>query len=234
MTRTAVVPGQPRTARTDIAPLIRPDHADYLALLSLVTSSGRLPAGASEILTMDPVGPLATHGTALCLTARLRRSTNPKPAGAVFASFPDWAFQHPLVQGAPALSRLLSRTVLLVYGVAVAPGRRKQGIARTLLTETENRARAAGYRMTTLIHTPDLAPFYERLGYTTAHHVSIAMPDACMGLTQPPPYMTAVKILHPGAQVRILPGAPGPVVTGLLPGWDLPAGARFEDGRLIA
>ncbi|MCX4681386.1 GNAT family N-acetyltransferase [Streptomyces sp. NBC_01433] len=225
MTHTAVLPNQPRTARTDIAPLTRPDHADYLALLALTTSSGRLPAGTGEILTMDPVGPLSTHGTALCLTARLRRSTNPKPVGAVFASSPDLAFQHPLVRADPGLSHVISRTVLLVYGVAVAPARRRQGIARTLLTETENRARATGYRMTTLIHTPDLALFYERLGYTTAHQITIAMPDAAMGLTQPPPYMTAVKALSPDVQVRTLPGAPGPVVTGLLPSWHLPTGA---------
>lgn len=183
MTHTAALPDRLRTVRTDIAPLTRPDHADYLALLSLTTASGRLPAATGEVLTMNPVGPLSTHGTALCLTARLRRSTNPKPVGAVFASSPDWAFQHPLVQGDPGLSHVLSRTALLVYGVAVAPGRRRQGIARALLTETEDRARATGYRMTTLIHTPDLAPFYERLGYTTAHQVTIAMPDAGIGLT---------------------------------------------------
>lgn len=55
-----------------------------------------------------------------------------------------------------------------------------------------------------------------------------------MGLTQPSPYMTAVKALHPDVRIRQLPGAPGPVVSGLLPGWDLPTGARFEGGRLIA
>lgn len=77
------------------------------------------------------------------------------------------------------------------------------------------------------------------MGYTSAHHVTIAMPHAAMGLTQPPPTMTAVKPLHPGVQVRELPGTAGPVVTGLRPGWDVPPHARFDDelrreGRLGA
>ncbi|MEU3639934.1 GNAT family N-acetyltransferase [Streptomyces albogriseolus] len=227
-------PPHPRAARIDIAPLTRPDHADYLALLGLTTSTGSLPPETEEVLTMDPMGPLATHGPALCLTARQRRSTSPKPVGALFASSPDWAHQHPLVRHDPSLSYLLSRTALLIYGIAVTPHRRRQGIARALLTATEHRAATAGYRLTTLIHNPDLTDFYQRLGYTTAHQITIAMPDAGMGLTQPPPYLTAVKALHPDVQIRHLPGAPGPVVSGLLPGWDLPAGARFEDGRLIA
>ncbi|MFC9956021.1 GNAT family N-acetyltransferase [Streptomyces nigra] len=223
-----------RAARTDIAPLKRPDYADYLALLGLTASGGSLPPEVAEVLTMAPVGPLANHGTALCLTARQRRSTNPKPSGALFASAPDWAYQHPLIRTDPGLSSLLARCALLDYGVAVTPHRRRLGIARAMLTEAEHRARTAGYRLTTLIHDPDLTGFYQRMGYVTASHVTIAMPDAGMGLTQPPPYMTAVKALHPDVQIRHLPGAPGPVVSGLLPGWDLPTGARFEDGRLIA
>src|SRR5690606_21794052 len=100
----AVVPHR-SSARIDVAPLKRPDHADYLALLALTTSFGEeLPAEAGEILTMEPLGTLFTHGPALCLTARRRRSSNPKPVGAVFASFPDWTSEHPLVQGEPDLS----------------------------------------------------------------------------------------------------------------------------------
>ncbi|MFD0432186.1 GNAT family N-acetyltransferase [Streptomyces zhihengii] len=41
------------------------------------------------------------------------------------------------------------------------------------------------------------------------------------------PYMTAVKPLHPTVRLQPVPGAPGPVVTGLLPGCDLPPTARF-------
>jgi hypothetical protein len=169
----------------------------------------------------------------LCLTAHPRRSPNPKPVAAVFASYPDWAYEHSLTRDEPGLSELISRTALLVYGLAVIPHRRRQGIARALLTETENRARATGCRLATLLHEASLAGFYERLGYTTAHHVTIAMPHAAMGLTQIPPLMTAVKALHPDVHIRTLPGAPGPVVTGLLPGWNLPATARFHHGELI-
>ncbi|MGZ2355717.1 GNAT family N-acetyltransferase [Streptomyces sp. 372A] len=232
-TSTPVRPHLRRRLRFSVAPLSPTDHSDFLALLALTTSEGQLPAEAREVLTMPAQGPLNTHGPALCLTAQPRRGTNQSPVGALFASFPDWAVQHPLAQRDPNLTQILSRRALLVYGVAVDPQHRRQGVARALLAEAEQRSRAVGYRMITLIHTPDLAPFYERLGYVTAHQITIAMPAAAMGLTQPQPYMTAVKPLVPGVRVRLLPGAPGPVVRALLPGWDLPAGARFENGRLV-
>ncbi|KOV89872.1 MULTISPECIES: GNAT family N-acetyltransferase [unclassified Streptomyces] len=235
MTTAAVIPTPPTrrsTARVDVTPLQRTDHADYLALLALTVSGEQLPAAVGNILTMPPFPAPFTHGPALCLTARLRRSPNPKPVGAVLASFPEWAHRHALTQDDPELSALLDRTALCIHGVAVTPRRRKQGIARALLTETEHRARHTGYRLATLLHTPELASFYQRLGYTTAFHVTIAMPHAAMGLTQPLPFMTAVKPLHPDVKVRELPGAPGPVVTGLLPGWNLPPTTRFHNGRL--
>ncbi|MCZ1012004.1 GNAT family N-acetyltransferase [Streptomyces lydicus] len=234
MSPASVVPARSAAQRIDVGPLQRPDHTDYLALLALSISGDQLPDGMGEILAMPPYRAPFTQGPALCLTARLRRSSNPKPVGAVFASFPDWAREHALVQGDPNLSALLCQTAILVYGLAVTPGRRGQGIARALLTEVEGRARSVGYRMATLLHKPELADFYRRLGYTSGHHVTIAMSHAAMGLAQPMPFMTAVKPLHPDVQVREMPGAPGPVVGGLLPGWDLPSHARFEDGRLIA
>ncbi|MFF8866256.1 GNAT family N-acetyltransferase [Streptomyces sp. NPDC015139] len=223
-----------RAARIDVAPLQRADHADYLALLALTTSGESLPPGAEQLLVLTPFRPPFTHGPALCLTARPRRSPNPKPVGAVFASFPDWAHEHPLTQDNPALSELLSRTAILIYGLAVTSHRRRQGIARTLLTAAEEKARTTGYRLATLIHEPELAPFYERLGYTSAHHFTIPMPHAALGITQPPPFMTAVKALPSDVELRTVLGAPGPVVTGLLPGWDIPPTAHFEDGELIA
>jgi len=233
VTSTSALP-KTRSARVDVAPLQRPDHADYLALLALTTSGEGLRRGAEAILTLPPSRRPFTHGPALCLTARSRRSSNPKPVGAVFASYPDWAYEHPLTHEEPELSELISRTAMLIYGLAVTPQRRRQGIARALLTEAEDQARNTGYRLATLLHKPELAPFYQGLGYTTAHHVTIAMPHAAMGLTQRPPFMTAVKALHPGVRIRTLPEAPGPVVTGLLPGWDMPPAARFYDGQLIA
>lgn len=224
---------RPRAARIDVAPLQRPDHSDYLALLALATSGEGVPPGAEQILTLPPFRRPFTHGPALCLTARSRRSSNPKPVGAAFASFPEWAHEHPLTDGYPELSDLLSRTALLVYGLAVTPHRRGEGIGRTLLAEVEAQARSTGFRLATLLHKPELASFYQRLGYATAHHVTIAMPHAAMGLTQLPPLMTAVKALHPDVHIRTVTGAPGPVVTGLLPGWDIPPTARFHNGQLI-
>ncbi|MEU1519123.1 GNAT family N-acetyltransferase [Streptomyces sp. NPDC005811] len=233
MIRTAALQ-KSRAARIDVVPLRRADHADYLALLDLTTSGAGVPREAGQILALPPLRALFTHGPALCLSARSRRSSNPKPVGAVFASFPDWAHEHPLTRQDPELSDLLGRTALLVYGLAVTPRCRRQGVARALLAGAEGRARHTGYRLATLIHQPELAPFYRRLGYTSANHVTIVMPHAAMGLTQPPPFMTAVKALHADVHIRTVPGAPGPVVTGLLPGWEIPPTVRFHNGELIA
>ncbi|MET9111255.1 hypothetical protein [Streptomyces zhihengii] len=60
-----------------------------------------------------------------------------------------------------------------------------------------------------------------------ATHEIVLLPGTVMLLTQPAPYMTAVKPLHPTVCLQPVPGAPGPVVAGLLPGCDLPPTARF-------
>ncbi|MFI0220261.1 GNAT family N-acetyltransferase [Streptomyces lydicus] len=154
------------------------------------------------------VGPFQqpfTHGPALCLTARARRTAT--PVGAVFAATPEWAYEHPLSR--TPISAYLVATTISTYGLAVAPGFRRRGIARALLTERESRARGSRYRLATLLHTPDLTDFYQRLGYTTAHRITVALPDGEMELTQPKPYMTAVKPLHPS-----VPFAPCPVPPG--------------------
>ncbi|MER5888039.1 GNAT family N-acetyltransferase [Streptomyces sp. NPDC001941] len=228
---TPTPPRQPQ--HCSVTPLTPTDHADYLTLLALAYEDSQPPTGVEETLTLPPYGPLNTHGPALCLTARPRHTTNPQPAGALFATYPQWAATHPVVDGKLHLSLALARTALMIYGLAVAPKHRRQGIARALLTETETRARAHGYRMTTLIHTPDLTPFYQHLGYTTAPRTMIVTPYCLMGLKHPQPYLTAVKPLTPGVQIRHVPGAAGPVVTGLLPGCDLPATAHFDGDRLI-
>ncbi|MFG3205312.1 hypothetical protein [Streptomyces sp. NPDC048192] len=46
-------------------------------------------------------------------------------------------------------------------------------------------------------------------------------------------FMTAVKPLHLGVRVRTVTGVPGPFVTGLLPGCDLPPTALFHRARLL-
>ncbi|MFD4247289.1 GNAT family N-acetyltransferase [Streptomyces sp. NPDC058525] len=230
MPRTATV-SRPRATRIDVAPLDSADHSAYLALLDLALDQG-LPAEVADILTLAPFKHPFTHGPALCMTARTRRTTT--PAGAVFAAVPEWAYEHPLSQANPRLSDFLAATNIGIYGLAVAPEHRHLGIARSLLAKTETLARSTRYRLASLIHKPELADFYQHLGYTSAHHIVIPTPDGAMALTQPRPMMTAVKPLHPSVRIRTVPGAPGPVVTGLLPGCDLPPTAHFRNGHLIA
>ncbi|MFD6335076.1 GNAT family N-acetyltransferase [Streptomyces niveus] len=201
-----------------VTSLQSPDHTAYLALLALTTSGDGLPPAAGWTLTLPPGRQPFTHGPALCLTARTRSGT--KPHGALFAASPNWTSEHPLTRNNPELAARLDHTILCIYGLAVAPRHRDRGIARTLVTEAETRARNAGYRLSTLIHKPELAPFYKRLGYTTAHHTAIGLPPPhhLIGLTHPP-YMTAVKALHPDVHVHIHPQPDDSVstVTGLLP-----------------
>ncbi|MEU7031594.1 GNAT family N-acetyltransferase [Streptomyces sp. NPDC046275] len=229
MPRTATA-SQPRATRVTVAPLDNADHSAYLALLDLTTDQG-LPAEVAQILSLAPFQHPFTHGPALCMTARTRRATT--PAGAVFAAVPEWAYEHPMSRANSRLSGFLAATNISIYGLAVAPEHRDQGIARALLTKTETLARSTRYRLATLIHEPELADFYQRLGYTSAHHIVILTPDGAMGLTQPHPMMTAVKPLHPSIHIHTVPGAPGPVVAGLVPGCDLPPTARFHNGHLL-
>ncbi|MGW6202117.1 GNAT family N-acetyltransferase [Streptomyces sp. NPDC055089] len=221
------------TTRITVAPPQATDHTAYFDLLDLTTAGEGIPAEARDTLTLPSAGHPFTHGPALCLAAHRRRKPHSNPVGALFASYPDWAVEHPLTKANPDLAYALQQTTILIYGVAVTPAYRRQGIARTLLTEAETRARSARYRLATLLHTPELASFYQRLGYTTAHHVTVLVPRGALGLTQPQPLMTAVKPLHPSVRVRKVHGAPGPVVTGLLPGCDLPSAATYRNGRFI-
>ncbi|WP_327309701.1 GNAT family N-acetyltransferase (plasmid) [Streptomyces sp. NBC_01298] len=229
MSRTATV-SRPHAPRIDIAPLDPADHSAYLALLDLTSDQG-VPAEVAQVLALAPFRHPFTHGPALCLTARTRRATT--PAGAVFAAVPEWAYEHPISQANAALASFLAATSIGIYGLAVAPEHRHLGMARALLAKTETLARSTRYRLASLIHKPELADFYQRLGYTSAHHIVIPTPDGAMALTQPRPMMTAVKPLHPSVRIQTVPGAPGPVVAGLVPGFDLPPTARFRDGRLF-
>ncbi|MFD6471508.1 GNAT family N-acetyltransferase [Streptomyces goshikiensis] len=228
MSRTAPV-SRPRPARIDIAPPDPADHAAYLALLALALDRG-LPAEVADILALTPFQHPFTHGPALCLTARTRRTTT--PAGAVFAAVPEWAYTHPRCRANPRLSALLAETNIGIYALAVAPEHRHLGMARALLAKTETIARSARYRMASLIHEPELSDFYQSLGYISAHHIVIPTPDGAMALTQPRPMMTAVKPLHPSVRIQTVPG-PRTLVTGLVPGFDLPPTAHVRNGRLI-
>ncbi|MBM9624730.1 GNAT family N-acetyltransferase (plasmid) [Streptomyces zhihengii] len=211
--------------RVAVGPLHDADHAAYLALLDLTTSGGGLPAGIENLITLPGFDPPSTHGPAMCLSAHLRR--HPTPVGALFAAVPEWAMEHTLGTHRARLAGPLSAATISIYGLAVAAEYRGRGIARALLREAETRARATRCRLATLIHEPHLASFYQRMGYTTATQPTVLLPGTAMLLTQPAPYMTAVKPLHPTVRLQPVPGAPGPVVTGLLPGCDLPPTARF-------
>ncbi|WP_425472858.1 GNAT family N-acetyltransferase [Streptomyces botrytidirepellens] len=132
------------------------------------------------------------------------------------------------------LSAALARRIFNIHTIAVAPGCRRQGIARKLIRSAERRARESGFQLAVLEHQPELTGFYTRLGYHAGDsRLLIAMPrrnllSQCYGL------LTAAKPLTAQVSVVDVPGAPARIVSGLLPGTDLPESARFTRGQLIA
>ncbi|MFJ6438715.1 GNAT family N-acetyltransferase [Streptomyces sp. NPDC091416] len=189
-------------------------------LLSLVNPGEPVPNTIPLALSLPP-GRL-THGHCLCLTARVGGSI----AGVLMASPPNWTETHRL-RGA------LVRSVLYIGGVAVAPDFRERGIASALLRAAEHHSRLAGLRLLTLEHPPGLTGFYDRRGYRAGQErLLVALPDG-LQVRKMPGHLSAVKSLALGVGLTEVPGAPADIVTGLLPGCEVPPSARYRHGRLV-
>jgi GNAT superfamily N-acetyltransferase len=211
-------------------------RADFLELLALATPGEPLPVAVTQATYLPQGSPPFTHGPAMCLTAYTTDSN--RPVGALVASPPEWAFTHPLTVASPWLSKLLQHSVLCINGVAVRPDHRGLGVARALIDSAERRARRAGFGLAILEHERhmNLTGFYQRLGYTVADNRLIVAVPASELLCQQLPrrYKIAAKPLTAGTRVLTVPGAPAPVISGLLPGCDIPPTARFRNGILTA
>ncbi|KNE78794.1 GNAT family N-acetyltransferase [Streptomyces xinghaiensis] len=213
-----------------IVPARRADIGPYFDLIDLATPGRPRPPGLDRVLSLLPAPPPLSHGPFLCLTARDR---NDRVVGALLAGPPRWAFEHPLYTDVPELSLFLQECVTAVYAMAVDPAHRRRGIARRLLRAAERRFREAGYLLATLEHGTDLSGFYTHLGYTCDPMLLINLPgDPLLGQTTSEGN-SAVKPLHPQVRLHQVPGAPARIISGLLPGTDIPPTARFHDNQLI-
>ncbi|MGW1615674.1 GNAT family N-acetyltransferase [Streptomyces sp. NPDC002285] len=179
-------------------------------------------------LSLPPEPPLS-HQLNLCLIAEDKRG---KAVGALMAGPPDWLVAHPGLQNSPLILDLVHR-ITMINGVAVASRYRGRGIGQALIRRAEQRYRALGWGLSMLIHTPSLAAYYERLGY-------VSHPALLMNLPSPHPFigqdfrgmLTALKPLSSDVRLADVAFAPAPVVSGVLPGSQVPEHAWFDGAAL--
>lgn len=183
---------------------------------------------ARLMLGLAPEPPLS-HNLNLCLIAEDRRG---KPVGALLAGPPDWLVEHPGLRG-PSLLLALVHRMTMIQGVAVDPKYRGRGLGKALIRTAERRYREAGWALSMLVHDPSLAPFYQGLGY--ASH-----PGLLMNLPSPHPLigqdflnrLTALKPLAADVRLADVLFAPCPVISGVLPGSQVPDHAWFDGAAL--
>lgn len=187
------------------------------------------PFHAARLTLSLPPEPPLSHQLDLCLIAEDQRG---KAVGALVAGPPEWLVAHPGLQNSALLLDLVHR-ITMIHGVAVAPRYRGRGIGRALIRQAEQRYRALGWGLSMLIHAPSLATYYERLGY-------VAHPALLMNLPSPHPLigqdfldmLTALKPLSPDVRLADVAFAPAPVISGVLPGSQVPENAWFDGAGL--
>lgn len=183
---------------------------------------------ARLMLGLAPEPPLS-HNLNLCLIAEDRRG---KPVGALLAGPPDWLVEHPGLRG-PSLVLALVHRMTMIQGVAVDPKYRGRGLGKALIRTAERRYREAGWALSMLVHDPSLAPFYQGLGY-------VSHPGLLMNLPSPHPLigqdflnrLTALKPLAADVRLADVLFAPCPVISGVLPGSQVPDHAWFDGAAL--
>ena len=218
---------RPRTFRVRDA-----GHRDLDAFMNLIRHADPdHPSpfhSARLMLGLAPEPPLS-HNLNLCLMAEDRRG---KPVGALLAGPPDWLVEHPGLHGSPLTLALVHR-MTMIQGVAVDPKYRRRGLGTALIRRAEQRYREAGWGLSMLIHSPSLEPFYQRLGY--ASH-----PGLLMNVPSPHPLigqdflnmLTALKPLADEVRLADVLFAPCPVISGVLPGTQVPDHAWFDGAGL--
>ncbi|MFM9462658.1 GNAT family N-acetyltransferase [Streptomyces scabiei] len=183
---------------------------------------------ARLMLGLAPEPPLS-HNLNLCLIAEDRRG---KPVGALLAGPPDWLVEHPGLRG-PSLVLALVHRMTMIQGVAIDPKYRGRGLGKALIRTAERRYREAGWALSMLVHDPSLAPFYQGLGY-------VSHPGLLMNLPSPHPLigqdflnrLTALKPLAADVRLADVLFAPCPVISGVLPGSQVPDHAWFDGAAL--
>lgn len=207
----------------------RTDTRAFMNLIALADPGNPDPFGmARQVLALPHQPPLSHPGLNLCLLAR---DGHGAPVGALLAGVPRWILDHPAIGYDVALMETMVEKIGMIHGVAVRPGHRGRGIGRALIAHAEQRFTRAGYDVMTLNHDGDHDAYYTHLGYTVTDMLVINLPVGLVAQTTDDTRMCA-KPLTPRVKVIDVPGAPAPIITGVLPDTDIPEHAWF-DGRTL-
>ncbi|NUU26411.1 MAG: GNAT family N-acetyltransferase [Streptomycetaceae bacterium] len=206
----------------------RADAADYFDVLALADPDEPAPFAPSRHMLAAQGYPAFPQGEALAVIARDRAGN---PAGALLAGTPAWLLHHPATSGDLALLTALGSRLSMVHGLAVHPDHNGHGLGGRLLRHAEHRLARAGFGMSTLIHPPHLERYYTRLGYTSAAQLLVNLPTGLAGQIFEGA-RAATKPLDPRVRLTHVPGAPAPIITGLLADTRIHPEASFADGVL--
>lgn len=154
-----------------------------------------------------------------------------RPVGALLGGVPKWLVNHPVCT--PLHTIPLVKRVAYISALFVRPEYRKIGVGRSLIERAEIEFRAAGRRLVTLMHTPELVSYYNALGYETSSCFAAYVPKGLLLIAESADGThMAAKALDPRVGRATVFGVPVPVLTGVLCEETLPAGAWFDGERL--
>ncbi|MFZ3491784.1 GNAT family N-acetyltransferase [Streptomyces sp. 5.8] len=206
-------------------------HRDLDAFMTLIRQADPddpSPFNSARFMLGMEHEPPLSHNLNLCLIAEDQRG---KPVGALLAGPPDWVVEHPGLLGSPMTLALVQR-ITMIQGVAVDPKYRGRGIGSALIRRAEQRYRHAGWGLSMLIHAPVLEPFYRQLGYVSDPGLLMYLPAHPLIGQDFLNMRTALKPLATEVRLANVLFAPCPVISGLLPGTQVPHHAWFDGAAL--
>lgn len=165
-------------------------------------------ASLRHCLSGSDDGPLS-HGLNHFLFAE---NPDGRETGVIVCGTADWILNPGRVPG--HMRSMFIRRISTVSVLAVRPEYRRTGIARALVQSAEEAFRNAGRAALTIRHDHDLTGFYEGLGYTSSHRLSMLMPTGELLTVVDRGWKHAFKILSPSVSTTLVQGLP--TITGAL------------------
>lgn len=204
----------------------RPEDADALiALLGYI--EGFDDEGARIVREGLEARPCPQH--AADVTALVAVDDADGPIGVLMCGAPVWMLDG---SDAPPHWRELMRRIAQISAVAVDPEHRRRGVGRALVERAEHEFRTSGRRLVTLLHAPDIAPFYDALGYTVQSHFVAFLGDV-LYREDFHDMRLAFKPLDPRARQTTVLGLPVPMITGILEDVAPPRAHWWFDGERL-
>jgi len=207
------------------------DSEQFMQVIALADPANPAPFGQARAVLASRQSPPLTHEDSMALVAETADGTI---AGALVGGPPRWIFEHPQLAGQRAVLIALTKRMTMVNGVAVQPEHRGRGVGAALVSAAESLAARAAMGIMLLNHTPDLAGFYRRLGYTTTDRMAYNLPSpvGLLPTVATDPELLAFKCLDLRVRQARVKGAHFPVIGGLLPGTGIAPGTRLAGTRL--